>query len=450
MSREIPLVRSVSHHDHRTPKDKPKPGALPADEIPPDHHQLPGEVDTITSAEKIRRNWEESQRSPGRQAPSHHHKSSRSSRDTPRHRSATSPPTAFRADQGFPWHSNSRGHDRSSRRERSRSRHRRDRSAEEVPRDVEIYENSDDSDHSSPRLEIHNATPIYEQDGMKPRGRPGLTSRFRSSLQRIGVGATRPARHRADISHSPSTRSNSRSPSPSTWRKPSPHSSLRAPEQFGTPRAAGFPDPLPRIESQRMTLDWGDPLDNNDAQSPPRPPDDAIPTIPDLNTPGIYHDNRPRNVPIIDGDRMRSVEIHEHPPSHRVERSEATGTTAVNPPSQRSHYQDGLGDDIILRNVNDFHGLPEGRDNASGRLKRLLSLNGKSTPADDSHPVSGTSPTPARPKVYSTTSGIIRSASLIRTRSRRKEVPKTHEQRVDPDVRVDYGSLIYLFSFAPF
>ncbi|KAF8607647.1 hypothetical protein BDV93DRAFT_274941 [Ceratobasidium sp. AG-I] len=439
LSREIPVVSAsrTGHHDYRTPKDRHKPDTPPED-IALDRHQPPGEIDTVTSAEKIRRNWEESQRPLDHEAS----KPSRDPRGLARHRSATSPPTAYPGEQGFPWNFNSRDRDRHSRRNSSRSRHRRERS-EEQPRDVEIYDNSDDSDPPSPRLEIHNATPIYEGGSMKSRSRPGLTTRFRSSLQRIGVGATRPARQRTNISRSPSPNTNSRSPSPNTWRKPSPHSSLRAAEQFGTPRAAGFPDPLPRIESQKMDINWGEPL-VNDPHSPPRPPDDAIPTIPDLNTPGIYQEHGPRNVPIIDGDRQRSVEIHDHLPSHLGEHHSTTAATAASLPHHRDRYQDTLAEPTVVRNVGGSRDPYEGRDNAPGRLKRLLSLNSKPMPPliddADGQPAPVGSTSPPRSKVYSTTSGIIRSTSLIRTRSRRKEVPKIREQRVDPDVQVEYES----------
>ncbi|KAG9103207.1 hypothetical protein FRC06_011796 [Ceratobasidium sp. 370] len=433
LTREIPvaLVTRSASHDRRT-KDKSRQAPPAASEIPPDPHRAPGEVGSITSAERVRRDWEESQKSPG----PYHPKSSKSPRDISRSKSVASPPTAYRPSDGFPWDSHSRTHGRSHRSDNTQPRHHRGHSAEEA-RDVEIYGNSDESEPQTPVLEIHNATPMYERDGVKSRGRPGLTSRFRSSLQRIGVGSTRPAKQRADISRSPSSGRDSRSPSPNTWRKPSPHSSIRANEQYATPHATRFPDTLPRIESQRMDLDWGQHLDKG-PQSPPRPSDDAIPTIPDLNTPGIHQEHGPRTVPIIDGDRLRSAEAREHAPVHRIEKSDATTATAVDPPSQRGYYQD---DDPVLHKTHGSHDIYEGRDIVPGRLKRLLSLNGRTVPIDGPDSPASSLPASVRPKAYSTPTGIIRSASLIRTRSRRKESSKSQEHRVEPEVvHVDYES----------
>ncbi|KAG9127928.1 hypothetical protein FRC07_007368 [Ceratobasidium sp. 392] len=439
MSREIPvaLVSRSAGHDHRA-KDKSQQAPPAASDIPPDRHQAPGEVASITSAQRVRRDWEESQRSPGHHSSTHHHKSSRPSGDISRNRGLTSPPTAYRTGDAFPADSRSRDHGRSHRSDDNHSRHHREHSAEEVPQDVGVYANSDESEPQTPVLEVHNATPIHDRDGMKTRDRPGLTKRFRSSLQRIGVGSTKPAKQRADISRSPSSGRGSRSPSPHTWRKTSPHSSIRANDQYATPHATRFPDTLPRIESQRMDLDWGQHIDR-DLQTPLRPPEEAMPTIPDLNTPGVHQERGPRNVPIIDGDKLRSMETREPAPAHHIEKSDATTATAVNPPSQGEYYQD---DDLVLHNVRGPHDVYEGRDIVPGRLKRLLSLNGRTVPIDGPDTPSASSPsTPVRPKAYSTPSGIIRSASLIRTRSRRKESSKSHEHRALPEVvHVDYES----------
>ncbi|KAG8701606.1 hypothetical protein FRC08_003994 [Ceratobasidium sp. 394] len=437
LTREIPvaLVTRSSSHDRRA-KDKSRQAPPPASDIAPDPHRAPGEGGGITSAERVRRDWEESQKSPGRHASPYHPKSSKSPRDVSRSKSATSPPTSYRSGDGFPWDSHSRTHGRSHRPDNAHPGHHRERSTGEASRDVDTYGNSDESEPQTPVLEIHNATPMYERDGTKSRDRPGLTSRFRSSLQRIGVGSTRPAKQRADISPSPSSGRGSRSPSPNTWRKPSPHSSIRANEPYATPHATRFPDTLPRIESQQM--DWGQHLDK-DPQSPPRPPDEAIPTIPDLNTPGIHQEHGPRTVQIIDGDKLRSVEAREHTPAHRIEKSDATTATAVDPPSQHGYHQD---DDLVLHNTRGPHDIYEGRDIVPGRLKRLLSLNGRTVPIDGpDSPPSSSVPSPVRPKAYSTPTGIIRSASLIRTRSRRKESSKPQGHRVEPEVvHVDYES----------
>jgi hypothetical protein len=437
MSREI-VVPQAGHstHHHRFDNHHREENIHHIEPVPSSHTNDGGE--SITSAERIRRKWEESQKSPGRQTSSHHKSSSG---ELPRYKNPTSPPTAFRPDSGFPWGLGSRDN-QPVRRGSSRSRHRRERSVETPPQEIEIYDHSDDSGQSSIRLEIHNATPIYEHDGMKSRGRPGLTTRFRTSFQRIGIGSTRPARERTDISRSPSPHNGRRSPSPEAWRKRSPHSSIRATEQYSTPRTAGLPDVLPRIESQKMTLDWEQPIDNA-MQSPARPPDDAIPTIPDLITPGVFHESGPRGVPILELDKPRPVEIHEYPPSHRVEPSQATSTTVVNPPASREyqHRQDTMDDHLPFRNFERPYHSHENHNEGPGRLKRLLSLNSKPVPIEgsDDQPARATSPSSLRQKAISTPSGIIRSTSLIRTRSRRKETIKHREQRVEPDTHVGYG-----------
>ncbi|QRV72726.1 hypothetical protein RhiJN_00740 [Ceratobasidium sp. AG-Ba] len=423
LTREIVVAPAV-----RSTTDNTRPAPPTAAD-----HRTPAEVESITSAEKIRRNWEESQRSPDRHPQGH---KSRPSRDPPRYRTTTVPPTAFRPGDGGPWTSHSQDHSRSRHPEDSHS-HRRERSEEEL-RDVEVYGHSDESEPQTPVLEIHNATPIHERGEMKAKGRPGLTSRFRTSLQRIGVGSTRPAKQRADISRSPSPDRGSRSPSPHTWRKPSPHSSIRANDQYATPHATKFPDALPRIESQRMDLDWGEHIDR--PQTPPqRPTAETLPSIPDLHSPGIHLENGPRAIPIIDGDKLRSTGAREHIPVHHVEKSDATTATAVNPPSQREYFHD---DDLVLHNIRGHHDVYEGRDIVPGRLKRLLSLSGRTVPIDGpDSPVSGSPPSAPRPKVSTSPAGIIRSASLIRTRSRRKESSKPQERRAEPEVvHVDYES----------
>ncbi|CEL59499.1 GA28568 gene product from transcript GA28568-RA [Rhizoctonia solani AG-1 IB] len=420
--------RSVHHHDRHDNHYREREDSHLAETIRPTQRE--GEGDSFTSAEKIRRGWQE------RQDSSHHRSQSE---ELPRSgNNTTSPPTAYRSGEGFPWYGSGSGQPR---RQGSFRRHYRDASADTPPQGSEFYENSDESGHSSIRLEVHNATPIYTGDSMKSRGRPSLGSRLRTSFQKARVGAARPARERTDLSRSPSP-SGRRSPSPRAWRKPSPHSSIRATDQYSTPRTGGPADQLPRIDSQKMDLGWEVPTESG-MQSPPRPPDDAIPTIPDLHTPGVYYENGSRTVPITEPDKPRLVEIHEHPPSHRVETSQSTDATAVNPPAQRDRHRrhrDDSGDHLVLRNFDgSYH--PHGSSSEGPRgLKRLLSLTGRPVPIEGDEVAPGqTSSSPTRPKLVSTPSALVRSTSLIRTRSRRKESSK-HRERVDPDTHVGYES----------
>ncbi|CAE6444786.1 unnamed protein product, partial [Rhizoctonia solani] len=275
----------------------------------------------------------------------------------------------------------------------------------------------------------------------KSRGRPSLTTRLRSSFQKARVGATRPARERTDLSRSPSPSSRRRSPSPRAWRKPSPHSSIRATDQYSTPRTGGGPpDSLPRIESQRMDLDWERPS-NSGMQSPPRPPIEAIPTIPDLHTPGVHHEE-PRTIPIMEPDKPRVIEIHEQPPSHRIEASQSTDAIAANPPTQREHrrHRGNSDEHLVLRNFDGPFHSHGGQTEGPKRFKRLLSLTSKPVPVEGGDDAPGQmSPSPVRTKMVPTPAALIRSTSLIRTRSRRKESSK-HRERVEPDTHVGYES----------
>ncbi|KAH7343849.1 hypothetical protein B0J17DRAFT_193268 [Rhizoctonia solani] len=415
--------RSAHHHHERHDNhDRGREGPYPAETVRPTQY---GEGDSITSADRIRRGWQERQDS--------HHRSQSEEFSRPKN----APPTAYRSGEGFPWFAGGQPG-----RQGSFRGHRRERSADTPPQGSEFYENSDESGQSSIRLEIHNATPLHHSDSMKSRGRPSLGTRLRSSFQKARVGAVRPARERRDLSRSPSPNGR-RSPSPRAWRKPSPHSSIRATDQYSTPRTGGLPDSLPRIESQKMDLGWEGPA-NSGMQSPPRPPIETIPTIPDLHTPGRHHQEEPRTVPIIEPDKPRVIEIQEQPSSHRVEPSQSTGATMVNPPNQQEHhhrYPDDSDEHLVLRNFDGPFHSHGGQNNGPRRFKRLLSLSSKSVPVEsDDRPPGQTSPTgPARPKLVSTPTALIRSTSLIRTRSRRKESSK-HRERVDPDTHVGYES----------
>ncbi|KAJ1308599.1 hypothetical protein OPQ81_004297 [Rhizoctonia solani] len=412
--------RSAHHHDRHDNHHREREDLYPAETIRPTQR---GEGDSITSAEKIRRGWQERQ-------DSSHHRSQSEELSRP-------PPTAYRSGEGFPWFAGQPG------RQGSFRGHRRERSADTPPQGSEFYENSDESGQSSIRLEIHNATPLHTSDSVKSRGRPSLTTRLRSSFQKARVGAARPARERTDLSRSPSPNNRRRSPSPRAWRKPSPHSSIRATDQYSTPRTGGgLPESLPRIESQKMNIDWEGSADNG-VQSPPRPPIEAIPTIPDLHTPGMHHENELRMVPIIEPDKPRVIEIHEQPSSHQVEPSQSTDATAVNPPTRHEHhrrYRDGSDDHLVLRNLDGSFHSHGSHAEGPRRFKRLLSLTSKPVPIEgDEGPPGQASPSPARPKMVSTPAALIRSTSLIRTRSRRKESSK-HRERVEPDTHVGYES----------
>ncbi|CAE6391588.1 unnamed protein product [Rhizoctonia solani] len=420
--------RSTHHHDRHDNRYRERENSDLVEPIRPT--QRGGEGESFTSAEKIRRGWQE------RQDSSHHR--SQSEELSRSRNNTTSPPTAYRSGEGFPWFGGGNGQ---SGRQGSFRRHNREASADTPPQGSEFYENSDESGHSSIRLEVHNATPIYTSDSMKSRGRPSLSTRLRSSFQKARVGAARPARERTDLSRSPSP-SGRRSPSPRAWRKPSPHSSIRATDQYSTPRTGGLPDQLPRIDSQKMDLGWDAPTESG-MQSPPRPPDDAIPTIPDLHTPGVYYEKGPRTVPITEPDKPRLVEIHEHPPSHRIETSQSTDATAVNPPTQQDRHRrhrDDSGDHLVLRNFDGSYHAHGGPSEGPKKFKRLLSLSGRPVQIEgDDGPPGQTSSSPTRPKLVSTPSALIRSTSLIRTRSRRKESYK-HRERVEPDTHVGYES----------
>ncbi|CAE7114472.1 unnamed protein product [Rhizoctonia solani] len=420
--------RSTHHHDRHDNHHRGREDPYLAETIRPTQR---GEGDSITSADRIRRGWQE------RQDLSHHR-----SQSEELHRTTTSPPTAYRAGEGFPWFAG--GPARPGGQGSFRG-HRRERSADTPPQGSEFYDNSDESAQSLPsiRLEIHNATPLHHSDSMKSRGRPSLTTRLRSSFQKARVGAARPARERTDLSRSPSPNSRRRSPSPRAWRKPSPHSSIRATDQYSTPRTGGGGalDSLPRIESQKIDLGWEEPP-NNRMQSPPRPPMEAIPTIPDLHTPGVHREEGPRTVPIIEPDKPRLVEIHEQPPSHRLEASQSTNATVVGPPTQREHHRfRGNSDEhLVLRNFDGPFHSHGGQTEAPRRFKRLLSLTSKPVPVEGNDGSPGqTSPTSTRPKMVPTPAALIRSTSLIRTRSRRKESSK-HRERVEPDTHVGYES----------
>ncbi|KAF8743360.1 hypothetical protein RHS02_03010, partial [Rhizoctonia solani] len=418
--------RSAHHHDRYNDHHGEREDSHLAETIRPTQHG--GEGDSFTSAEKIRRGWQERQDSSHQRSHSEEH--SRSVNNT------TSPPTAYRSGEGFPWFGGGNGQPG---RQGSFRRHHRGASADTPPQGSEFYENSDESAHSSIRLEIHNATPIYASDSMKSRGRPSLSTRLRSSFQKARVGAARPARERTDLSRSPSP-SGRRSPSPKAWRKPSPHSSIRATDQYSTPRTGGLPDQLPRIDSQKMDLGWDTPTEGG-IQSPPRPPYDAIPTIPDLHTPGVYHESA-RTVPITEPDKPRLIEIHEKPPSHRMETSQSTDATVVSPAMQQDRHRrhrDDSGDHLVLRNFDGSYNAHGGPSEGPRRFKRLLSLTGRPVPIEsDDGPPAQVSSSPTRPKLVSTPSALIRSTSLIRTRSRKKESSK-HRERVEPDTHVGYG-----------
>ncbi|CAE6522883.1 unnamed protein product [Rhizoctonia solani] len=423
--------RSTHHHD-RHGNHRERDDSYFAETIRPTRHEEEESPtgESITSAEKIRRGWQERQ-------DSSHHRSRSGEPSQSKNTAALPPPTAYRPGEGFPWFA---GGPAQPGRQGSFRGHRRERSEGTPPQGSEFYENSDESAQSSLRLEVHNATPLHHSDSMKSRGRPSLGTRIRSSFQKARVGSTRPARERTDLSRSPSPDSRRRSPSPRAWRKPSPHSSIRATDTYSTPRTGGgLPDTLPRIESQRMDLGWEAPADSG-MQSPPRPPIETIPTIPDLHTPGPRHENEPRMVPIIEPDRPRLVEIHEQPPSYRVEPSQSTSATLLNPPTQREHrrHRGDSDEHLVLRNFDGPFFSHGGHSEGPGKLKRLLSLSNKPVPVEgDDGPQ--TSPSSSRPKLVSTPSALIRSTSLIRTRSRRKEPPK-HRERVAPDTHVGYES----------
>ncbi|CAE6531621.1 unnamed protein product [Rhizoctonia solani] len=416
--------RSIHHHDRYDNHNREREVSYPAETIRPTQW---GEGDSITSADKIRRGWQE------RQDSSHHRSQSE---ELSKPTTLLPPPTAYRSGEGFPWFA---GGPAQPGRQGSFRGHRRERSADTPPQGSDFYDNSDESAQSLPsvRLEIHNATPLTS-DSMKSRGRPSLTTRLRSSFQKARVGTTRPARERTDLSRSPSPNSRRRSPSPMAWRKPSPHSSIRATDQYSTPRTGGgLPDSLPRIESQKMDLNWEGPS-NSEMQSPPRPPIEAIPTIPDLHTPGVHHEE-PRTVPIMEPDKPRLVEIHEQPPSHRIELTDAT---VVSPPTKREHrrHRGNSDEHLVLRNVDGPIHSHGGQTEGPRRFKRLLSLSNKPVPIEgDSDGPGQAASNPARPKMVSTPSALIRSTSLIRTRSRRKDSSK-HRERVEPDTHVGYES----------
>ncbi|KAG8715424.1 hypothetical protein FRC11_004203 [Ceratobasidium sp. 423] len=424
--------RPTHHHDRHGNHHREREDSYPAETIRPAHREIEEESptgDSITSAERIRRGWQQ------RQDSSHHR--SRSGEQS-KHTTSPPPPTAYRTGEGFPWFA---GGPAQPGRQGSLRGHHRERSDGTPPQGSEFYEHSDESGQSSLRLEIHNATPLHHTDSMKSRGRPSLGTRLRSSFQKARVGAARPAKERTDLSRSPSPDSRRRSPSPRAWRKPSPHSSIRATDTYSTPRTGGgLPDSLPRIESQRMDLGWEGPADSG-TQSPPRPPIEAIPTIPDLHTPGRHPENEPRTVPIIEPDKPRMVEIHEQPPSYRVESSQST-SALVNPPTQREprRHRGDSDEHLVLRNFDGPFFPHGGHNEGPGKLKRLLSLSNKPVPIEgDNGPSSPTSSSPTRSKLVSTPAALIRSTSLIRTRNRRKESSK-HRERVEPDTHVGYES----------